>query len=302
MGMVMGQGQVPGPVTEPTWAWRGPRLGKAGMWKKSCESLSKETWVAEQNGQNQITAPLWCKVLLTLFKISCYIIGRETIHLEWGKQRWTGSFKQWHHKMGSHRERENTDERCIYTCIDMRVYISMYVYTHIIRRLAGLPLHFQLHNVLFSHFRNTGHFTSPKDVLYGMRAVHLPNGAAKGSFHLFDCLKVQVLYQVLYIHYLVYSCNNRTIRITVASWRMRKLRLVEVNELVHSHTLGYMIAEASEPGSIKLKCQRPSPLHQTSPTSHPKPHQGSHNSDSVCSTEIKAINTYAPLLFKVRWK
>lgn len=103
-------------------------------------------------------------------------------------------------------------------CVYVYTHICTYTHTHSVRRLAGLPLFPQLHNVLFSHFHNLGHFPTPKDVLlHRMKAVCLANGAAKGCCHLFGQLNGQVLYQVLHTHYLVYSGNNPTRRLTVAS-------------------------------------------------------------------------------------
>ena len=47
-------------------------------------------------------------------------------------------------------------------------------------------------------------------------------------------------------------------------------------------------AKDSKLGFVTVKCQCSSMRHQISPTSYPKPHRGSHNSDSMLSTATKS--------------
>lgn len=125
-------------------------------------------------------------------------------------------------------QRENRSEVYTNTHMDKCVYTCPHMYTHSVRTSVASLCVLSFTMCFSATSTVLGTSPPPRDIPHRMQAVLLPNGAPEGSCHL-DAYMFQAPHQVLSTHYLIYSCNNTRIRITVTSCQMSKLRVVEGN-------------------------------------------------------------------------
>ena len=151
-------------------------------------------------------------------------------------------------------------------------------------RSAGLILHPQLHNVLFSHFHNISHFTTQGHTMQDT-GHPLTNGAPNGFCHLFGWLNAPgTKPSALHTSSCLVTQQPLKKALWWGNWGLWKITCS------HTPGMGQLVHQTKMPGLFNNRHPHPTP-----PACH-----GGRNSDSRWCTESQATETYVSFLLKVR--